>query len=586
MTGPRSTGPKRPRDSYSRLICLGCRERRIRCELPSEVEIPGPGELRTVQTPCYRCKRLGTPCVIRQTILGRPSPKGTSTAGADSRPRSNDVNSQILIKLPSRTELPNQPLAIRNETRLVNGSTILSTRLLSSTNLSPNRANPIPRPATALLLHVPQSPENAFIIRAVDTLRCENVQEEWFRHLPARYGNTRALDLSVKAIVAACDFARGVPEVTSRDCYRALALALADVHASLRRSKGEPNDDILASTALLAPFEGILVSKVAVGPAEAATKRHGVPTRSHIEGLAASLAARPTACPATQLARDILDFYAGEAAVIACIQGTPSPFEGVGRAYYAADGTGSGDNDQARLKALANELFIRIPRLVGLVRSLRRQQSPQNQLLLEAFRLSHSLLKLEDSEAEERLLRRIEIRPSSNSDASPFVNQSLHCSSGKEFEALAYYWQSRLSLLRLDLRLRDLAVSKTVPTHSADESGSAFWPSFTPNSDELFRLVKNVLMCLDHAKTLRLRKHDRLFAHAMVVVWGVKMDVPGRLSSDQDGKGVRRLSDLLLRSVNRALAAKLDFTAQDMDAAADIFVGGQAKGRYAELYGL
>lgn len=66
------TTSKRPRGAYSRLICLGCRERRIKCELPDDVDIPDLNELRTVTTPCYRCEKLGIDCVVRRTRLGRP----------------------------------------------------------------------------------------------------------------------------------------------------------------------------------------------------------------------------------------------------------------------------------------------------------------------------------------------------------------------------------------------------------------------------------------------------------------------------------------------------------------------------------
>jgi len=72
--------PKRTRGAYSRLICLGCRERRIKCELPDDVLAPDPGELRTVTTPCYRCKKLGVPCVVRRTRLGRPGLDNVETA--------------------------------------------------------------------------------------------------------------------------------------------------------------------------------------------------------------------------------------------------------------------------------------------------------------------------------------------------------------------------------------------------------------------------------------------------------------------------------------------------------------------------
>lgn len=79
MSGHPSATSKRTRGAYSRLICLECHERRIRCELPDEVAVPDPGELRTASSPCYRCKKLGVPCVVRRTRLGRSGLRDGST---------------------------------------------------------------------------------------------------------------------------------------------------------------------------------------------------------------------------------------------------------------------------------------------------------------------------------------------------------------------------------------------------------------------------------------------------------------------------------------------------------------------------
>ena len=100
------------------------------------------------------------------------------------------------------------------------------------------------------------------------------------------------------------------------------------------------------------------------------------------------------------------------------------------------------------------------------------------------------------------------------------------------------------------------------------------------------RLAKNILMCAEYAGTLPLHKHDSLFAHAMVVAWGVTMDVPVVLSLIQDGEETGPFSKPLWRQVNITLTAKPDLTFGDTNAAAYIVIGGQPKGRFVELYGL
>ena len=522
--------------------------------------MPDPGELQTVQTPCYRCKRLGIPCIVRQTILGRPNAERSLTTAANLPPaRRGDIVSRIIIELPSRTVARTQP---------VHSSVVPRTKLHSSTHFPPSQRDFVPWNGDTLLIHVPQSTETVIIIRALDTLRREKVEDQWFRHLPAHVGHTRGLDLSIKALVAACAYARGTPKLTSNDCYQALALALHAVQANMKQPHKELHDDMLASTALLAHFEGVL-------------RKHGIPARLHIRGLAAILAARPAAYPVSQLAREIFDFHVCDSAIMACIQGTPSPFENIARAYFANNKMGHSDSDRAQLKALGSELFIRIPRLVGLIRSLRLQSPPQNELLLNVLTLSESLLKLQDTQSEESLLRNIKVQSSSDSDSTSPLRQSLNFASVDDFEALAYYWQNRLSLLRLEQRLQDLAASSDV-----DGSRVSFWPSFGPRTNEMFRLVKHILMCVEYAGTLLLRKHERLFAHAMVVVWGAMVDAPGILKHSQDIEEISSVRELLLQKVSIALAAKPDLTVEDMNTAADILVGGQPEGRFVELYSL
>ncbi|KAI0569527.1 hypothetical protein Alg215_11586, partial [Pyrenophora tritici-repentis] len=307
--------------------------------------MPDPGELRTVKTPCYRCKRLGVACIVRKTILGRPSPEGSSTAASDPPPtRTGDMGSRIIIELPSRMVAPNQSYTVQNEAYVANSFAIPRTGMYSTNDLRPGQGITKGWDGKTLLIHTPQSTETVIIIRALDALQREKVEGEWFRHLPARVGHTRALDLSIEALVAACAYARDVPKLTSGHCYQTLALALRAVQANMDQSHRELSDDLFASAALLAPFEGVL-------------KKHGVPTCLHVEGLAAILMTRPPRYPVTELAREIFDFYACDSAIMACIQGAPSPFESVSQEYYVNNRIGCSDGDRAQLKALGSELF-------------------------------------------------------------------------------------------------------------------------------------------------------------------------------------------------------------------------------------
>jgi hypothetical protein len=562
VAGKPRPGAKRSRDHYSRLICLGCRERRIRCELPKDVMIPSSGELHEVETPCYRCRRLGVRCIVRQTILGRPSSQsGTVATAHGHRARVGDVEPRIRTEtLPSAVRQYGKPIARDNDnSRFYSGVRNDTVRDGDASHWD----------KATMLLHIPQSPETAVIVCAIDTIRQEHVENDWFRHLPAYYGHALVLDLAVKAQVQACAYTRGVARTTSTYCYHALSLAFDALRASIEQAHGESHDLILAATALLAPFEGTI-------------KRDGIPTRLHLDGLAAVIAARPATQALTELVRDILDWYVAESCVMACFQGTSSPFEKVPRAYFTNDWLGHGDRDRAQLKALGNELFAHIPRLVILVRTLRLQPSPRHGLLVDVYNLLQSLLELKDVRVEKRFMEHATSRLSKDSDTTPLLDQSLHFASVKDYEALSCYWQSRLSLLRLERHLHGLLASCAPRKVNTDVQTLSISRSFAPQTSEICLTAKHILMSADYATTLPLFRQKHLLAYAMVVVWGITRD-----NSVQQGvESINCLLELLLSRVNHALNIKPRLVAEDMDEAAEIFVGGERKGRLAKLYGL
>ncbi|KAI1522754.1 hypothetical protein PtrSN001A_011608 [Pyrenophora tritici-repentis] len=147
------------------------------------------------------------------------------------------MGSRIIIELPSRMVAPNQSYTVQNEAYVANSFAIPRTGMYSTNDLRPGQGITKGWDGKTLLIHTPQSTETVIIIRALDALQREKVEGEWFRHLPARVGHTRALDLSIEALVAACAYARDVPKLTSGHCYQTLALALRAVQAQMSMSK-------------------------------------------------------------------------------------------------------------------------------------------------------------------------------------------------------------------------------------------------------------------------------------------------------------------------------------------------------------
>ncbi|PWY94513.1 hypothetical protein BO94DRAFT_553452 [Aspergillus sclerotioniger CBS 115572] len=77
-----------PRGRYARLICRGCRARKIKCVLPSAAL--GPLDYPTTQrNDCERCRNLDLECIIEHTSLGRPA-KRANRANISSKPPRSD----------------------------------------------------------------------------------------------------------------------------------------------------------------------------------------------------------------------------------------------------------------------------------------------------------------------------------------------------------------------------------------------------------------------------------------------------------------------------------------------------------------
>ena len=66
---------RQPRGSYAKLICLNCRARKIKCNLPTDVQIEPSQHPQPPERACTRCQQQDLDCVVDKTVLGRPAQK-------------------------------------------------------------------------------------------------------------------------------------------------------------------------------------------------------------------------------------------------------------------------------------------------------------------------------------------------------------------------------------------------------------------------------------------------------------------------------------------------------------------------------
>lgn len=84
------------RGSYSKLICLNCRSRKIKCILPTQDDSIQPSSSpQPADRACIRCQQQGLECIIDKTILGRPSSKRKQTEEQTHAGRNNTYGCSV-----------------------------------------------------------------------------------------------------------------------------------------------------------------------------------------------------------------------------------------------------------------------------------------------------------------------------------------------------------------------------------------------------------------------------------------------------------------------------------------------------------
>ncbi len=339
--------------------------------------------------------------------------------------------------------------------------------------------------------------------------------------------------------------------------YRAIGTALEALQVAMSHENAILNDYTLASIAALSPVEAIRIGHTFLVP-------------MHLDGITTLLVSRASLAPLSELAHRILEYHFCDTFVMASIRGVPSSLESVDRIWCESCVTTTPVSER-RLRSIGNELCVRLPRLIVLTRDVLRTAEPLT--VSSALSLAEELQQLKNDDAELQFVRQVGIDvPLSPADikVSSYTLQHRTISS---FEAGAYYWMTRISILRLCRRLR-----LCVGTHSSIYA----IPSIHELEHQLARCVSYVLMTAQFARTARARKRRRLSGCMLLASWGAVRDCPAVFASIIN---LYELQSWILNNANKALLPHNGpLTRHDMDEAADLFVGGPLTGVYKALY--
>lgn len=246
----------------------------------------------------------------------------------------------------------------------------------------------------------------------------------------------------------------------------------------------------------------------------------------HIQGLAAIINARSKGFQTSEVARAVLYTFSDELFRLACAMNVPHPLDNPRHSNLDLPArTTSRDEAVLSLRRTGFRLFVRLPRLVS---RFRNWQSQFNQgkiihvpelLLL----LARELLDFRNQEAEDRLLHRIGVVQTKDPRTRELMPYSFNFNYLSEVEAIGLYWEARLLIVSICLRIRTLEecvqFSSTTRT-SRDQAGVSI--DLSKAREEKQSCLANLIMSWQYTLTTPILAKDSI--QALVVMWGGMSD--------------------------------------------------------------
>lgn len=344
-------------------------------------------------------------------------------------------------------------------------------------------------------------------------------------------------------------------------CFRALGVALSAIRTAVSKTNGPASDSLMVASAILVGVDIMMSSRMA-------------PHALHLEGVATVVKHNAHTSALSHMGQRIADWMYSELALLACVRGVACGLEDVALRHYLSVDHAI-DHHKMRLQACGNRLFVGLPRLAMLLRSMRDKGdgSATTEEVVSSLSLATELLQLYDTNAENDLLHKVHVRKTQRLEDAAVSKYSFFFDSVELYDDAAVYWQGRLWLLRLWLRICVIAGART---------DRDLEPTVVQMKEEARRLVTNICMCCEFAMPLGPCKRRRVFAHGMITLWGAFYDFGDVLPPTFGGLAIA--SDWIRYNASRGLLRDDPVTKPDMDAAADLFVGGPLRTVFTEQF--
>nr|OQO21382.1 hypothetical protein B0A51_11272 [Rachicladosporium sp. CCFEE 5018] len=422
------------------------------------------------------------------------------------------------------------------------------------------KAPSIELPVT-LLVRQPSSPYARAEAMVEHCIIWGGVADLWFSMVPATYGHDHRLDATMFAIEAVCHYRQAFPGSTLAKCHATMAVALQALREAMLDEKERWSDFTLAAVAGLSPMEAVRTERAML-------------VTAHAKGLGTLLYERVGKVPLSRLSAGVFVYHISDDLLLNCLAGTASRLEQVQDSYLTHDSLSWYGEPALILRHAGTRISLGLPRLLEYTRAARvRRDDPKSTAL--ALELAEVICGLRDTKvmgAGEQFIEGLVNVPTTVPDDRSVTPTSLDFHNAEDFHAALLYWHTRMALLRICGRLHALDAS----AYDAYEL-----PSPVEISIELQLLGKAIVRSSQYSRQRMGQIRRRLYAQSLLMCWGVLHD---KSSAGEQSVCEQQVRVWLLSRIDDLLGSSVALAPQDLDTAADLFVGGPLVGTFRAFF--